>query len=112
MVLHDVVWSEQGGPLLPVPRGHRAPETLQPRPGATVRGGLAGGVARVELGVCRVEVVGIECHTPNGAAVVVDLEDLKKLDLTRADVNVGSLHAVPNQCEPVAPGAEQLRRQP
>src|SRR5262245_55487023 len=73
---------------------------------------LARGVARVELGVGRVEVVGVEHHRSNGVAADVDLEYLEKLDLARADVNVGSFHAVPHQCEPVTPGGEPVRRPP
>jgi len=71
MVLHDVVRSEQGSPLLPVLRRHGALETLQRRPGASVRGRLARGEVRVELGVGRLEVVEIEQHQRNGVATVV-----------------------------------------
>src|SRR5262249_31207281 len=72
--------------------------------GASLGRSLAGGVARVELGVGGVEVVGVEPDYRHTVATVVELLDHEVLDLARADVAVGPLPEHPGQREPVTPG--------
>src|SRR5262249_10584295 len=111
MILHDEIWHERGGELLPVPRRDGPPEAQSELPGASVGRGLAREVEGVEMGVGGVEVVGVERHDRYSGAVVVDLGDLEELDLARAAVAVERLQEPPAEDEPVTPGGDRLLRE-
>src|SRR5262249_56458000 len=108
MILQDQVRSEQGGPLLPVPRGHRSLETVYPLPATSVREGLARGVARVELGVGGVEVLGVEQNHHCRLATLVDLVDCQHRDLDRSAPAVAAHPEPPMQRQSITSRGDQL----
>src|SRR5262245_11013884 len=71
---------------------------------------LARGVARVELGVGRVEVVGLERNQRHAMTMLVGLGDIERLGLARPDVAVGELETLARQGESMAPRGDDLQR--
>ena len=85
---------------------HTGGGVLEARCRCRWRGGFAGGVAGVELGIGGVELGGVESHHQDAVAVLVHLVDVQRLDLGLSDLAIGAREARSHEREPSAAGRE------
>src|SRR5262245_21506445 len=102
MILDDAVGCELGCHAVPVPSGNRPTEGSDPRLHACVWRSLSRRISIAQLGIGRVEVVGIERDLRNALAMVVHFDDAEPLTLTWADIGAGALGEKADQRESLA----------
>jgi hypothetical protein len=83
MVVHLQLGRQDGGERGPVASGEGAAELEHDGADAGERRGLAGTVARVQLGGGGDEIVGVEADRGDAGAAPVDLDDEQEIGLAR-----------------------------
>ena len=73
-----------------------------------MRGRLTGDVPPVELGKCRLEIVGFESDESRDPFGAVDLDDIENIDVERAGLTVAGVSGATKR-ESLAPRRDDLR---
>ncbi len=73
-----------------------------------MRGRLTGDVPPVELGKCRLEIVGFESDESRDPFVAIDLDDIENVDVERAGLTVAGVSAATKR-ESLTPRGDDLR---